>query len=143
MSLKRSIQDIDTYRKKGKTLSVADWPETAIERFWKKVAKPDGNGCWLWTAAIQGRGAHKYGRFSHKRKMYGAHRVSYELYHGPVPPGMVVMHKCDVTTCVNPGHLALGTASDNIRDRDAKRRHWSHENAPRYSLHPRLPRGLG
>lgn len=36
--------------------------------------------------------------------------------------GLVVMHTCDNTQCVEPEHLVLGTYKDNIADRTAKNR---------------------
>jgi hypothetical protein len=41
---------------------------------------------------------------------------------GPVPSGMLILHKCDVRGCVNPDHLFLGTAKDNTRDMMTKGR---------------------
>ena len=44
------------------------------------------------------------------------------LHRGEIPPGMLVLHKCDVPGCVNPDHLFIGTVADNARDRDRKKR---------------------
>lgn len=70
-------------------------------------------GCWVWTAAKTKQG---YGQFGYKGIMTGAHRVSYELYKGPITEGLFVLHRCDNPSCVNPDHLYLGTNSDNTRD---------------------------
>jgi len=50
------------------------------------------------------------------------HVRAWVLAHGPVPPGMVVCHACDVPLCVNVDHLWLGTQGDNVRDAIAKGR---------------------
>ena len=83
--------------------------------------------CWLWTGCRSG----KYGWFAGE----GAHRSAWLIYKGAIPDGMFVLHRCDVPLCVNPDHLFLGTALDNMRDMDAKGRrktvtttgekHWS------------------
>ncbi len=36
---------------------------------------------------------------------------------------MCVCHTCDVTSCVNPDHLFLGTVSENNLDKKRKLRH--------------------
>ena len=77
-------------------------------------------GCWEWKRATNNIG---YGMFRIKQGlMRTAHRVSYELFKGPIPKGMVVCHKCDNPKCVNPDHLWVGTMKDNIRDMDNKGR---------------------
>jgi hypothetical protein len=50
------------------------------------------------------------------RKNVLAHRRSHELFIGPVPDGMMVLHSCDVRECVNPSHLRAGSAADNGDD---------------------------
>jgi hypothetical protein len=44
------------------------------------------------------------------------------LAHGPIPPGLQVLHRCDIPPCVNAAHLFLGTQADNIKDAAAKQR---------------------
>jgi hypothetical protein len=79
--------------------------------FWQFVAPMmDDRGCWEWTGPVNDSG---YGRVGGKAR---AHRTSYEMHKGPVPPGLFVLHTCDNKTCVNPSHLYVGTKSDNAKD---------------------------
>lgn len=84
---------------------------TQSDRFWKKVEKTDE--CWLWRGAVKDTG---YGVFWFNGRIERAHRVSWELHHGPVPEGVCVLHKCDIRICVNPDHLWLGDYADNNED---------------------------
>jgi HNH endonuclease len=85
-------------------------PNTAVH-FWEKVKKT--KSCWLWTGQIISYG---YGHFSYQGRPVRAHRFAYKTAIGPIPPGKLVCHTCDVRHCVNPKHLYLGTFTDNNRD---------------------------
>lgn len=66
-------------------------------------------GCWVWLSPAPDG----YGRFWYQRTMQVAHRVSYELYVGTVPPGLVLDHLCETRFCVCPTHLEPVTYSEN------------------------------
>ena len=68
------------------------------------------------------RTADGYGMLWVGGRQWGAHRWAWTQANGPIPDGMMVLHRCDNPPCWNPDHLFLGTAADNARDRDAKGR---------------------
>jgi len=93
------------------------------ERFWSKVFKDETTGCWMWCGDRTKSG---YGQIvpmrtrkrpklpSNKRKM--AHRISWQIAHGPIANTTLICHKCDNPSCVNPDHLFPGTHKDNTQD---------------------------
>jgi hypothetical protein len=78
---------------------------------------PEPNsGCWLWTGHGLPWG---YGSFAlgvPRGESVLAHRASYHFYVGPIPDGLLILHRCDVPACVNPDHLFPGTEADNAHD---------------------------
>lgn len=92
----------------------------AVVRFWRCVDKSDNEkGCWIWKGYKTNGG---YGLLHIGTRNIAAHRYSYELNVGPLEPGKVICHKCDVPLCVNPEHLFQGTQRENIVDMHRKGR---------------------
>lgn len=85
----------------------------------KSKLKVMPSGCW----EIQGfRHVEGYGHMSYRGKGVRAHKLMYMLAIGPVPAGLVVMHKCDNPPCCNPDHLKVGTRVENNQDMHRKGR---------------------
>jgi len=110
-------------RKSGQPLTKALLEELAIK---------DGSGCWLWPRSVvsAGYGVLRIGK--RPGKLLYLHRLAWELWCGPIPDSLFVLHRCDVPRCFNPDHLFLGTHADNMRDASNKgrmRRGESHADA--------------
>jgi hypothetical protein len=81
---------------------------------------------------LQGRGRFKCSRHKTKRL---AHRAVWEsLRRRPITAGALLLHKCDVSCCVNPDHLYEGTHLQNMADMSNRCR------ATRWNAN--LPRGV-
>lgn len=93
-------------------MSESEW------RFWAKV---DTSGdCWEWQGAKTPTG---YGMFGLGGKTVQAHRASWFFVFGEVLKSTQhLLHKCDNPGCVNPDHLRIGEAIDNVTDMIAKGR---------------------
>ncbi len=77
------------------------------------------SGCWIWQGTIKRDG---YGTLDVDYKIKRAHRLSYEIFKGPIPENMFVCHSCDNPPCVNPEHLWIGDNQDNQIDSVLKKR---------------------
>lgn len=71
--------------------------------------------CWVWSGPrFTDFG---YGRVRVNGREIHAHRCAHELFIGPIPDGLEVLHKCDNPPCVNPAHLYSGTQQQNMDDK--------------------------
>ncbi len=87
---------------------------TLQQRFDEKWIPEPNSNCWLWTASVNKQG---YGHIGVGGKVLLAHRISWFLHHGEMPPSNLdVCHHCDTPGCVNPKHLFVGTVTDNLYD---------------------------
>lgn len=80
------------------------------KRFYSKIDTVED--CWVWGAFKNPGG---YGKFSYEKVSRLAHRISYLIHVGEIPPGLELDHLCRNRACVNPGHLEPVTRSTNIQ----------------------------
>ena len=85
----------------------------------RSIPEPN-SGCFLWLSNRDKKG---YGILRFNGKPWRAHRLAWTLKYGKVPSGLLVCHRCDNPSCVNPLHLFVGSYADNERDKVKKGRH--------------------
>lgn len=80
----------------------------------------DPDQCWVWRGRRNKDGYGNWGWLNKPGETTRAHIISYRKYKGPVPEGMILLHKCPNghnPGCINPNHLIPGTHKENTHDR--------------------------
>ncbi len=73
------------------------------------------DACWGWAGRVL-PGPRPYGSLKVDGRETLAHRLMWEVTHGPIAGDLLVLHRCDNPPCCNPAHLFLGTKKDNAQD---------------------------
>jgi len=98
------------------------------DRFHDKVSPEALSGCWNWIGAVKELGYGVIGLGHRSDGTAKAHRVAYNLYKGPIPNGLAILHECDNPACVNPAHLRAGTLAENMQDCVKRKRNFCPDN---------------
>jgi hypothetical protein len=120
----------DTHYARKRKRGTTDLPSqpTEYERFMAMVDNSAGeDGCHLWTGRRLPLRGGSYGIFVATRRHGGttrAHRWLLGHLRGrPLEPDELALHHCDNPPCVNPKHLYVGDAAQNMRDCVDRGRH--------------------
>lgn len=85
---------------------------TLTARLSAKISIDPETGCWNWTGSRISTG---YGNIVvGQRKTMLVHRVTWELRHGTIAPGLTIDHLCRNRRCCNPDHLEPVDHATNV-----------------------------
>ena len=86
---------------------------TIKERLLNNRKIDETTGCWLWVGSIKNSG---HAQISIKGKLEHIHRISYEIFIGPLKNDCLHKTICPNKHCFNPEHLYDGNQHKNTMD---------------------------
>lgn len=95
---------------------------TLRDRVLSRLVIDPESGCLLWTGSRNGgpKGA-RYGKVKVEGRDVAVHRLMFEWFVGPIPPGLTIDHVrdrgCRHHHCASPDHLEAVTQAENNRRR--------------------------
>lgn len=105
----RAIIEIENYIQLARIVM----DDTAF-KFRPIAYKIQENGCHICMSHLGN--LDNYPSIRINRKIFKISRLIYEWATGIKPGELMVLHNCDNPECINPAHLRLGTAKDNVHD---------------------------
>lgn len=107
-------------------------PRPFLDRVAERIEIDPVKGCHLWCGQLDRGPSGGYGEATFEGRTVRVHREVWRQTKGEIPPGVMILHRCDVRRCCNIDHLFAGTKADNTADMMAKGRH----RVPRGSDNP-------
>ena len=102
--------------------------------FYLKEKTIKNGDCLNWTGSCDSRDGYpriNYNGNSNTR----LHRIMFKAFNPDISiEHFLVRHKCDNEKCINPDHLEIGTAWDNMHDRDKRLRSATAKISPEDAL---------
>lgn len=95
--------------------------------------------CWICSASKRLHGGAPILKI--KGRKISVSRIAFFLWRGVIAEGLLVCHKCDNPSCVNPEHLWLGTHKENMKDMTDKGRAATGTRSGAYTHPEKLVRG--
>jgi len=68
-------------------------------------------GCWDWQKYVA---PHGYGEIVYMGEKWNVHRLAWEMFRGPIEPGLTIDHLCRNRRCLNPDHLEPVSMKENL-----------------------------